>query len=119
MNDRSCSEAFKKVEEFRVLRNKSQERVDALEKEIAKLTSAMVDIDLAKHEMSEQVKEKEHKLQSSEEMVAKQVAEIDALKAKISALEKVILLSNSHLSQVFVVSLNFLTVSFVTAEYYR
>ena len=90
MNDRSCSEAFKKVEEFRMLHNKSQERVDPLEKEIAKLTSALVDIDLAKHNMSEQVKEKEQKLQSSEEMVAKQAAELNALKAKIAALEKVI-----------------------------
>ena len=74
-----------------MLRNKSQERVDALEREIAKLTSIMVDIDLAKHEMSEQVKEKEQKLQSSEEMVAKQTAELDVLKAKIAALEKIIL----------------------------
>ena len=74
-----------------MLRNKSQERVDALEREIAKLTSIMVDIDLAKHEMSEQVKEKEQKLQSSKEMVAKQTAELDVLKAKIAALEKVIL----------------------------
>ena len=71
MNERSCFEAFKKVEEFRVLRNKSQERVDALEKEITRLTSAMVDIDLAKHEMSEQGKEKEQNLQSFEDMVAK------------------------------------------------
>ena len=89
MNDRSCSEAFKKVEEFRVLHKKSQERLDALEKEITRLTSAMVDIDLAKHEMLEQVKEKEQKLQSSEDMVSKQAVELDALKAKIAALEKV------------------------------
>ena len=90
MNDFSCSEAFKKVEEFRMLHNKSQERVDALEREIAKLTSALVDIDLAKHNMLEQVKEKEQKLQSSEEMVAKHATELNALKAKIAALEKVI-----------------------------
>ena len=59
MNDCSCTEAFKKVEEFILLRNKSQERVKALEKEIAKLTSPVVDIDLVKHNLSEQVKEKE------------------------------------------------------------
>ena len=58
MNDRSCSEAFKKVEEFKTLHKKRQERVDALEREIAKLTSALVDIDLEKHNMSKQVKEK-------------------------------------------------------------
>ena len=95
MNDRSYSEAFKKFEEFRVLCNKSQERVDTLEREIAKLTFALVDIDLAKHNMSEQVKEKEQKLQSSKEMVAKQAAELDALKAKIVAMEKVIFWSIS------------------------
>ena len=59
MNDRSCSEAFKKVEEFRVLLNKSQERVVALEKEISQLIAAMVDMDMVKHTLSEQVKEKE------------------------------------------------------------
>ena len=53
MNDRSCSEAFKKVKEFRLLWNKSQERVEALEKEIAKLTYDLVDIDLAKYNLSE------------------------------------------------------------------
>ena len=71
MNDFSCSEVFKKVEEFRMLHNKSQERVDALEREISKLTSALVDIDLVKDNMLEQVKEKEQKLQSFEEMMAK------------------------------------------------
>ena len=91
MNDCSCTEAFKKVKEFILLRNKSQERVKALEKEIAKLTSAVVDIDLVKHNLSEQVKEKEQKLQSSEDMVVKQAAELDALKVKIATLEKVIL----------------------------
>ena len=74
-----------------MLRNKSQERVIALEKEIPKLTSALVDIDLAKHNLSEKVKEKEQKLQSSEDMVVKQATALDALKAKIPALEKVIL----------------------------
>ena len=71
--------------------NKSQKRVDALKMEITRLTSVMVDIDLAKHEMSEQVKEKEQKLQSSEEIMEKHAAELDTLKAKIVALEKVIL----------------------------
>ena len=81
---------FKKVEEFRVLYNKSQNRVNALEEEIVRLTSALVDIDMMKHNMSEQIKEKEQELLSSEEMEVKQAAEIDALKAKIAALEKVI-----------------------------
>ena len=45
-----------------MLYNKSQERVDALEREIARLTYALVDIDLARHNMSAQVKEKELKL---------------------------------------------------------
>ena len=91
MNDHSCSEAFKKVEEFRVLRNKSQERVEALEKEIDKLTAGTVDMDMAKHTLSKQVKEKEQKLQSSKDMVAKQATELDAMKAKVAALKKVIL----------------------------
>ena len=59
MNDHSCSEAFKKVEEFRVLLNKSQDRVVALEKEISQLTAAMMDMDTSKHTLLEQVKEKE------------------------------------------------------------
>ena len=91
MNKQNWSEAFKKVEEFRVLYNKSQQRVNALEEEIAKLTFALVDIATTKHNMSEQAKEKEQKLQSSDEMVAKQAVELDALKAKIAALEKVML----------------------------
>ena len=53
------------------------------------MTSALVDIDMVKHNLSEQVKEKEQKLQSSEEMVTKQAIELDALKAKIATLEKV------------------------------
>ena len=74
-----------------MLRNKSQERIDALEKEIVKLTSDLVDIYLVKRNLSEQVKEKEQKLQSSEDIVAKQVAKLDALKVKIVPLDKVIL----------------------------
>ena len=58
MNERNYSEAFKKVEEFKALCNKSQGRVDALEREIARLTFALVYIDLAKHNMSGQVKKK-------------------------------------------------------------
>ena len=69
--------------------NKSQERVNAIEEELAQLTAALVEIDLAKHNMSEQVREKDKKFQDSEEMVVKQVEELDALKAKIAALEKV------------------------------
>ena len=44
---------FKKVEEFRVLYNKSQNRVNAREQEIVRLTSALVDIDMMTHNMSE------------------------------------------------------------------
>ena len=51
----------------------------------------MVDIDMAKHTLSEQVKEKEQKLQSCDDVVAKQAAEVDAQKAKVATLEKVIL----------------------------
>ena len=69
--------------------NKSQERVNVIEEELAKLTAALVEVDLAKHNMSEQVKEKDQKLQGSEEMIAKQAAELDILKAKIAVLEKV------------------------------
>ena len=69
--------------------NKSQERVNAIEEELAQLTAALVEIDLVKHNMSEQVREKDQKFQDSEEMVVKQVEELDALKAKIAALEKV------------------------------
>ena len=90
MNDRTCSEAFKKIEEFRVLRNKSQERVIAREKEISQLTTIMVDMDMVKHILLEQVKENEQKLQSSKDVVAKHAAELEALKAKVAALKKVI-----------------------------
>ena len=71
-----------------MLYNKSQNRVNTLKEEIAKLTFALVYIDMMKHNMSEQIKEQE--LLSSKENVVKQAAEIDALKAKIAALEKVI-----------------------------
>ena len=90
LNEQNYSEAIQKVEEFKVLYNKSQKRVNTLEEEIARLTSALVDIYMEKHNMSEQVVEKEQKLQNSEEMIAKQAAELDALKAKIAALEKVV-----------------------------
>ena len=90
MNDQNWSEAFKKVEEFIVLRNKSQDRVVALEKEISQLTTAMVGMDMEKHTISEKIKEKEQKSRSSEDVVFKQAAELEALKAKISSLEKVI-----------------------------
>ena len=70
--------------------NKSQLNVNAIEEELAKLTAALVEMDMAKHNISEQVKEKDQKLQGSEEMIAKQTTELDALKAKIVVLEKVI-----------------------------
>ena len=58
MNERNCSEAFQKIEEFKELYNKSQVRVNALEEEIAKLTAAPVDIDMAKHNMLSKSKKK-------------------------------------------------------------
>ena len=89
MNDRSCSEAFKKVEEFRVLHNESHHRVKEIERELAKLRAILVEVDMAKNNMVKQLKEKDQKLQSSEEVVAKQAVELDALKAKIATIEKV------------------------------
>ena len=44
---------------------------------------------MAKNNMAEQLKEKDQKLQSSTEVVAKHAVELNALKAKITALEKV------------------------------
>ena len=41
-----------------MLHNKSQERVVALEKEISQLIVVMVNMDMEKHTLSEQVKEK-------------------------------------------------------------
>ena len=73
-----------------MLCNKSQDRVVALEKEISQLIVAMVGMDIEKNTLSEQIKEKEQKLQGSKDVVFKQAAELEALKAKISALEQVI-----------------------------
>ena len=71
INDRSCSEPFQKVEEFRVLYSKSQQRVKEIEEDLAKLIAALVEVDMAKNTMAKQVKEKHQKLQGSEKMVAK------------------------------------------------
>ena len=89
MNDRSCFEAFKKVEEFKLLHNKSQEKVEALKKDISQLKAAMVDMDMEKYTLSEQVKEKEQQLQSSKDMVTKQAAVLNALKVEIVVMKKV------------------------------
>ena len=90
MNDRSCFEAFKKVEEFRLMHDKSQEKVIALEKEISQLTATRVNMDIQKHSLSELMKEKEQQFYSSEGTVEKQAAELNALKVEIAALKKVI-----------------------------
>ena len=71
-----------------MLYDKSQERVATLEEEKSQLTAAMVIMDIEKHSLSELVTKKEHKLKSSEDVVFKQAAELEVLKAKISALEK-------------------------------
>ena len=42
LSDRNCSEAFKKIEELKILHNKSQEKIVALEEEKSQLTSIMV-----------------------------------------------------------------------------
>ena len=60
-----------------------------MEEELAKLRAFMVELDMTKNNMVEQLKEKDQKLQGSEEVVAKQATELIALKAKIAALEKV------------------------------
>ena len=60
-----------------------------MEEELTKLKVVLVEVDMAKNYMAEQVKENDQKLQGSEKMVAKQAAEQDALKMKIAALEKV------------------------------
>ena len=60
-----------------------------MEGELAKLRAILVEVDMAKNNVVEQLKKKDQKLQGSKEVVAKQAAELDALKAKIVALEKV------------------------------
>ena len=94
-NDRNCYKALKKVEELKMLHDKSQEKVAALEEEKSQLTAAMVSIDMDRHSLSESVKEKEQQLYNFDSTVAKQAAELYALKAKITALKKVILQLNS------------------------
>ena len=91
LNSCNCSEALKKVEELKVLYDKSLEKVVALEEEKNRLTAAMVGLDMEKHSLSELVKEKEQQLSSSDSTVAKLVAKLDALKAEVAALKKVIL----------------------------
>ena len=53
------------------------------------MTSAMVAMDLEKHNLSKLLKEKEQQLGSSNTIVAKQVAELDALKEEVVALKEV------------------------------
>ena len=48
----------------------------------------LVEVDMTKNNMAKQRKEKDQKLQGSEKVVAKQAAELDALKAKITTMEK-------------------------------
>ena len=74
-----------------MLRDKIQERVVALEKEIGQLTDVMVNMDMEKHSLSELVKEKKQQLYSSEGTVVKQAAELNALKVEIAALKKEVL----------------------------
>ena len=59
MNSHNCSEALKKVEEFKILHDKSQERIIAMEEEKSQLTAAMITMDMEKHSLSELVKEKD------------------------------------------------------------
>ena len=56
--DCNCSNAVKKVEEIIVLHNKSLEKIAALEEEKSQLTTAMVGMDMEKHNLSELLKEK-------------------------------------------------------------
>ena len=86
LNNRNYSEALNKVEEFKMLHDKSQERVAALEEEKSQLTTAMVTMDTEKHSLLELVKEKEQQFYNSEETVAKQ-----ALKVEVATLKKVVL----------------------------
>ena len=78
-----------------MLHDKSQEKVAALEEEKSQLTAAMVSIDMERHSLSESMKEKEQQLYNFDSTVAKQAAELDALKVEIAALKKVILQLNS------------------------
>ena len=82
MNDQSCSKAFRKVEEFKILSHQAQERVKEVE---AELTSAKATISKAERLLRKKNKE----LKVSKSALKKQVVEIDALKAKIAELDKV------------------------------
>ena len=86
LDNRNCSEALKKVEEFKMLHDKSQERIATLEEEKSQLTATMVTMDMEKHSLSELVKEKEQQFYNSKETVAKQ-----ALKVEVATLKKVVL----------------------------
>ena len=90
LNNCNCSEVLQKFEELKVLHDKSLEKIAALEEEKSQLTAVMVGMDMEKHSLSKLVKEKEEQLSSFDSTVAKQVAELDALKAEVIALKNVI-----------------------------
>ena len=80
MNDRSFSEAFKKVNEFRILSQQAQERV----KEVAMKASVS--------KIEGLLREKNEEIKVSESTLKKQATKVDALKARIAELEKVSLI---------------------------
>ena len=85
MSDRSCSEAFKKVEEFTILSHEVQEKVKEVEAELASMK-----IIVSKAEGL--LRKKNEKIKVSESALKKQATKVDALKAKIAELEKVSLI---------------------------
>ena len=78
----SYSEAFKKVEKFKILSHQAQERVKEVEAELASTKAT-----ISKEEWL--LRKKTDKLKVSESALNKQAVEIDALLAKIAELEKV------------------------------
>ena len=76
MNDWSCSEAFKKVEEFRILSYQAQEKVKEIEAELASMKATISKADGL-------LRKKNEEIQVLESALQKQATKVDALKVRI------------------------------------
>ena len=85
MNDQNYSEALEKVKEFRILYQQEQEKVKEVEAELASMKASVSKAEGLLRKNNEEIK-------VSESALKKQAAEVDALKARITELEKVSLI---------------------------
>ena len=81
MNDRNYSEAFEKVKKFRILFQLAQKKIKELEAELASEKASVSKAEGLLRRKNEEIK-------VSESALKKQATKVDALKARITELEK-------------------------------